>query len=216
MAKLTAAQIYGQLRAAGYTMPAAIVQTAIDLAESGGDDRSLGDVGLEDSTWGPSYGYGQVRTLKGQTGTGQNRDINWLAASDANQAKAQYQISHGGQDFTPWTTFTSGKYQQFMGQAQAAAAAYGDGTLQPVASGPFPTLPGPWWLPWNLPSTAGNAAVGNTLSGVRHVTVEGLFVVLGLGLLGVGVAVALRPTIKRTAGEVEHKAGQAAKVAAVL
>lgn len=225
MAKLSAGQIYQQLVQVGYTPAAAVIQTAIDLAESGGDDRDLGDVGLEDAEWGPSFGYGQIRTERAQTGTGQDRDINWLATSDYNQAKAQFDISQGGRNFTPWTTYTSGKYRQFLGQAQAAAAGAGGtaGATQLVgnSSGPFPTF-GPWWLPWNYPSDIGNGvagqvtdAAGSLLGGVRQIAVEGLFVVLGLGLVGVGLAQALKPQLRQAKATAQDKGRQAAEVAAL-
>src|SRR4051812_4551976 len=116
MAKRTPSDVYADLVARGFTPAQAVTMTAIAGAESGYDDANLGDVRLEDNTWGPSYGLYQIRTLKAQTNTGQDRDINWLAASDTNQATAAWDISQHGRDFSPWTTFTRGTYQQFLGQ----------------------------------------------------------------------------------------------------
>lgn len=195
MATQSAAQVYQQLLSVGFPPDAAVRMVAIAQAESSLNLTELGDVGLEDATWGPSFGLYQIRTLKADTGRGTDRDISWLSASPLHQAQAAYDISGHGTNFTPWTTFTSGKYTQFLGQARAAAAAAGS-TVTPVSgdsgsgSGPFPTW-GPWWLPWNIPSDVGNAASEQTsklFGGIRTIVIEGVFVVLGLGLLGVGVA----------------------------
>lgn len=216
MAQRSASDIYASLRGAGFGSAQAVVMTAVALAESGGSDTSLGDVGLENSTWGPSYGLFQVRTLKAQTGSGTDRDVSWLAASDANQAKAAYDISKQGSDFTPWTTYTRGTYQQFLGQAQAAAAtstaAGGGGAALTGATGPFPTW-GPGWLPWNLPSDAGNAAYNAALGGARSIVIQALAVTLGLGLVGVGLVRAFTPQIRRAQAKGEQAAKVAAKVA---
>jgi hypothetical protein len=181
MSTLSPRQIFDQLRAVGYTDAAAIVQTAIALAESGGDDTNLGDVNLETATWGPSYGTYQIRTLKAETGSGSDRDVSWLAASDLNQAHGAYDISKHGTDFTPWSTYTSGAYSKFLPDARAAAAA-GGGVL---ASAPGQV--GPDWAPWNWGST-----LDATTARARDIALLGLFVVLGLALLGLGVSRALR------------------------
>lgn len=208
MAKRTPAEIYRTLTAAGFSPPRAVVMTAIALAESGGDDAALGDVGLEDNTWGPSFGLFQIRTLKAQTGTGADRDIATLTGNDAAQAKAAYDISTGGTVLTPWTVYNTGKYRDFLGQAQDAAGVNVTGVAD--QSGPVPQI-GPWWLPWNLPGAAVNSATANTLGGIRSIVVEGLVVVLGVGLVGFGLARAFAPQIKKTA----NAAAQIGKVAAL-
>lgn len=214
MAKLTAAQIFSDLVGAGFNAAQATVMTAIAFAESGGDDAAVGDVGLENNTWGPSYGLFQVRTLKADTGKGTDRDVNALAGNDAAQAKAAYDISHNGSNFTPWTTYTSGKYQQFLGQAQQTAADFSlTGNKKP---GPFATF-GPGWLPWNWPSDAGNALAGtvqgSVVSGVRTIVVEGLFVVLGTYLVAMGLGKAFEPQLKKATHVVVKTAETAAKAA---
>ena len=206
MAKRTPAEIYRTLTAAGFSPPRAVVLTAIALAESGGDDAAVGDVGLEDNTYGPSFGLFQIRTLKGQTGAGTDRDIAALTGNDAAQAKAAYDISSGGTVLTPWTVYNTGKYRDFLGQAQDAAGVNVTGVSD--QSGPVPQI-GPWWLPWNLPGAAVNAATASTLGGVRAIVVEGLVVVLGVGLVGFGLARAFAPQIKRAAGAAA-KVGEAA------
>jgi hypothetical protein len=212
-------EIFADLTAAGFGAAQAVVMTAISLAESGGDDTNLGDQNLEDGTWGPSFGLFQVRTLKNQTGSGQDRDVSFLAASDANQAHAAYDISGRGTNFGPWTTFTNGAYRQFLARAQAAADAAGPagaGPTSPAAdTGVSGGLGGPWWLPWNLPGAALNAAGGAALSGTRFIVLEGVFVVLGLGLLAGGLTRTFQPQIRRARAAGEKKAAQAAKLASV-
>lgn len=123
MARRSPGEIYQAARAAGFGMASAITMTAIALAESGGDDAAVGDVGLQDSKWGPSVGLWQVRTLKSDTGRGTDRDIVALQGSVGRQAQAAYAISNRGTNYSPWAVWTSGAYRQFLGQAQAAGGA---------------------------------------------------------------------------------------------
>jgi hypothetical protein len=123
--KLSARQIYAALRQAGFSPAKAVVMTAIAYPESGGRTDAQGDTSIQTDKWGPSYGLFQVRTLKAETGTGGYRDIVWLQGSIANQAKAAYAISGGGQSFTPWTAYTSGAYRRYLSRAQSAARAVG-------------------------------------------------------------------------------------------
>ena len=191
MAKRLPQDVYAQLIAAGWDPQAAVTMTAIAGAESGYDNANLGDVNLENATWGPSYGLFQIRTLKSATGTGADRDISRLASGDAEQARAAWDISRGGTDFSPWSTYTSGAYQQFLPAAQTAAKADPD-------PHPFPTL-GPDWLPWNWPSDAGNQAAAGAnqlLGGARNVGLQVLAVVGGVGLVLTGLVLLAKPAAK--------------------
>lgn len=192
MAKRTPAEVYAALIAAGFSAPAATTMTAISGAESGWDNTALGDVNLQTNVWGPSYGLFQVRTVKGDTGRGTDRDISRLAGSDAAQAKAAYDISQGGRDFSPWSVYTSGKYQSFLPAAGTPA------TAAASSSGPFPTW-GPSWLPWNWLAGAGNSAVAQSLSGVRSLALEAGFVLLGIGLVGTGAFLVVSPGVRKIA-----------------
>ena len=189
MTTLSSSQVYQDLINAGFTPAAATTMTAIAQAESSLNDAARGDLGIQTSVWGPSYGLFQVRTLKQQTGTSGVRDINWLATSDTNQAKAAYDISKGGTDFSPWSTFTSGAYQKFLGTASAA------GTTNAQNAG-FSLNPVDWF------------------SGAKNIVVEGLFVVLGIGLVGAGLVRAFKPQIDSAKQKAESGAKVAASVAA--
>ncbi len=115
------AQAYALARQAGFDPASAVIAAAIAAGESGLNPAAVGDVTLQDATWGPSVGLMQVRTLKADTGTGRTRDITVLRDPLANM-QAAYEISHGGRDWTPWSVYTSGKYRTFLGQARDAAA----------------------------------------------------------------------------------------------
>lgn len=178
--------VYEALTAAGFDPAGATLMTAIAGAESGWNSTAVGDVGLQDATWGPSYGLFQIRTLKSDTGTGGTRDINRLAGSDVEQARAAYVISRAGTDFTAWTVYNTGAYQAHLAAAKAAAARDDD-------DGPFPVI-GPEWAVWNWPSVIGNEVVGagqdtagKVLGGARFIALEATAVLLGLGLVGLGL-----------------------------
>lgn len=171
MTRLSVDQVYADLTAAGFSPAAATTMTAIAGAESGYDDRAVGDVGLENSTWGPSVGLFQIRTLKSQTGSGSARDIAALQGSDIAQAHAAYDISRGGTDFTPWTTYTTGAYQRFLAGASAASGSPAGVTVAGFG------IPG----------------VSSVVSGVRGLVYTGLFAVFGLVLIWAGTVTLARP-----------------------
>lgn len=122
MARLTMAQAYAYARQAGFDAASASIMAAISMAESGLVTNARGDVALETSYWGPSVGLAQIRTVKSETGTGQDRDISRLDDPLQNMIAA-YNISHKGKDFTAWSTYNNSKYRDFLGQSSAAAAA---------------------------------------------------------------------------------------------
>jgi hypothetical protein len=216
MANVSAGDIYAAQLAAGFPPAAALTGTEIALAESGGNPRAQGDLSLQDTTWGPSYGLWQIRTLRAATGGGGDRDINRLSSGVAAQAAAEYQISGGGTNWAPWTTYRTGAYKRFASTAAAAAGASSSSPVAgdlPVSSssggGPFPTW-GPGWLPWNLPSDIGNAAanqLSGTLGGIRQVVIEGVVGLAAIGLVVGGAYVLARPAVRRRTAEAEKLAG---------
>lgn len=147
MAKLSAAQIMAYAKSAGLTTSQAIIATAIAFAESGGNPTSRYNPGPEDSygLWqinlDPSYKASRMRTL-GISSPSQLFD-------PATNARAMYILSSHGSNWRPWTTYTSGKYKQFVSQASGASAStsedmktVGGGT--PISSSaPAATAPGP-------------------------------------------------------------------------
>src|SRR2546429_9184697 len=101
--------------------------TAIALAESGGDSRSHATVGED------SQGLWQINAQAHPDLAG--RFDLW---DPAQNAQAAYLASHNGTDVSPWTTTHGGlgaRYVRFKDDAQAAAAAYGDGPNRGVGNG---------------------------------------------------------------------------------
>jgi hypothetical protein len=133
VATLSPAQIYSLAVGAGLSPAAATTATAVALAESGGRTDAMGDVALEDATWGPSVGLWQIRSLKAQQGTGGPRDATRLTDPTFNAA-SMAQISGTGGNFKPWTTFSKGTYKQFLEQVGSPATTVG-GSVAGVLSG---------------------------------------------------------------------------------
>jgi Lysozyme like domain len=98
---------------------AAVIATAIAMAESGGSPSAQGDIGLMTSVWDWSAGLWQIRGLRAERNTGGLRDSVANQAVGKNAA-AMRAISQGCADWTPWSTFNSGAYLQFMTLAQQA------------------------------------------------------------------------------------------------
>jgi len=184
---------------------------AIGLGESGGNDTALGDVGLQDSTWGPSVGLYQVRTVKGQTGSGSDRDLSALMGDPDRQAQAALDISSKGTDFTPWTVFTSGKYQEYLDQAQAAADTATTSGFVTVGDGVGDLLGGIIPNPVAPNVSAVQGALGSALEGLipsfRDGAIMLAFAGLGMALVGLGlirtVAPAVGKGVKTVAGAVK-------------
>ena len=112
--KLSASQIFTVLIQGGFTPDQAKTMTAIAQAESARDPLAIGDVALQNRTFGPSVGLFQVRTVKAETGTGSDRDIQHLTGNVQAQVKAALNISNNGTNFRPWSTFTSGSFRKFL------------------------------------------------------------------------------------------------------
>jgi hypothetical protein len=229
MTQRTAAELYRALRGAGFSVASAVTMTAIGLAESGGNDTAQGDMGLQTTTWGPSVGVWQVRTLKSQTGTGQDRDLAALNGNLDRQAKAAYAISSGGTNLSPWSVFTSGKYQQFLSQAEAAGIESGIGLAGDESGIEFaglgelvPDVPGAVkkYVGDTISTVLGDAITA-TVKPFKNTITLTAFVVLGAGLLAFGVARTFSPTTARarravteTVRSTVHTAGKVAAVAA--
>jgi hypothetical protein len=127
----------------GCAPDAAVIATAIAMAESGGSPSAQGDVGLMTPVWDWSAGLWQIRGLRAERNTGGLRD------SVANQgieknAAAMHTISQGCTDWTPWSTYNTGAYQRFLSLARQAVSYVvrwfdAHGSHYPPVSGPDPT-----------------------------------------------------------------------------
>lgn len=89
-----------------------ITAIAIAGAESGYRLGAHGDVSI-----GGSYGPWQVYIPAHP-----EYSPEWLTESYLNNAQAMFQISGGGSNWNPWTTFFEGTYRKFLDEATEAAA----------------------------------------------------------------------------------------------
>jgi cell wall-associated NlpC family hydrolase len=127
MPRYSAEQIYGFARRAGFSPDESATMTAIALAESNGNCKAHNPFGED------SRGLWQIN---GKAHPSFLTKYNLYDPLD--NAKAAYEISHRGEDISPWTTTHGGlgsRYVQFKDQAQAAAVAYGDGPGRGVWTG---------------------------------------------------------------------------------
>ena len=127
MPRYSAEQIYGFARRAGFTPDEAATMTAISLAESGGNSKAHNPHGED------SRGLWQIN---GKAHPAFLTKYNLYDPLD--NAKAAFEISHKGEDISPWTTTHGGlssRYVRFKEDAQAAAVAYGDGSGRGMWSG---------------------------------------------------------------------------------
>jgi cell wall-associated NlpC family hydrolase len=117
--RYTADQIYAFARQAGFSPDQSATMTAIALAESGGDTNSHATHGED------SRGLWQINALA-HPDLARSVDL----YDPVQNARAAFQVSHGGADVSPWTTTHGGlaaSYLKFKAEALAAAVAYGDG-----------------------------------------------------------------------------------------
>lgn len=80
---------------------------AICMAESKGKNDAVGDDYIINGLHAPSCGLMQIRTLQGRPNCEQLKDtttnLDWA-----------WKISNGGTNWQPWSTYTSGKYLEYM------------------------------------------------------------------------------------------------------
>jgi soluble lytic murein transglycosylase-like protein len=88
-------------REAGFPEPE--LAAAIAMAESGGNANAVGDLYL-----GGSYGLWQIN-IKAHPQYSVS-----LLFDPAYNARAAFEISKGGTDWNPWTTFRTGAYRQYL------------------------------------------------------------------------------------------------------
>jgi cell wall-associated NlpC family hydrolase len=126
MARYTAEQIYAFAREAGFSPDRAATMTAVALAESRGNSTAHNPVGEN------SQGLWQINRMA-------HAQFASMDLYDPVQnAKAAFLVSHGGDDISPWTTTHGGgsaRYIRYRADAEAAAAAYGDGPHRGMWSG---------------------------------------------------------------------------------
>ena len=105
------------LRLAGFAEDDLDLVQAIVAAESGWYGDAVGDTSLISAKWGPSIGLFQIRALRSPTSFG-SKDYwryNAMLRNPLINAMAAFDISDGGTNWEPWSTFTSGSYKNHLG-----------------------------------------------------------------------------------------------------
>jgi hypothetical protein len=96
----------------------AVIAAAVAQAESGGNASAHNPVPPDDS-----YGLWQINML-GPLGPARRAQFGLTSNSQLydpqTNARAMFAISGGCSRFTPWTTYTSGAYRQFLGAPQGS------------------------------------------------------------------------------------------------
>jgi hypothetical protein len=111
---LSTGQIYSFAKQAGFDDKSAQIMTAIVMAESGGDPGNVNTNYATDP--GGSYGLAQINAKAHPT------MMTPGVYDPLTNLQYAYEISGGGKNFNPWTTFKTGAYQQFMGSAAGGAS----------------------------------------------------------------------------------------------
>lgn len=124
MAKLSRDQIAMYARSAGLSGGAVDIAVAVALAESGGDPGQRNPIPPDNS-----YGLWQINMLGGM-GPERRRKFGLSSNSElydpATNARAMAAISNGGTNWSPWSTYTDGKYRKYL---KPGATQAGDGLI---------------------------------------------------------------------------------------
>jgi hypothetical protein len=129
---LSIAEAANLARSVGLSGEQVVTAVAIAIAESNLNADAVGDVSLQNTTWGPSIGLWQIRSVKAEKGTGRSRDASRLKDPVFN-ARAMFQISGGGKNWTPWSTYKNGAYRQHLNKVRRQAGA-ASGSPKPSGS----------------------------------------------------------------------------------
>lgn len=115
------------LKKAGFRGDALSMAYAIAMAESGGNARAHnGNAGTGDN----SYGLFQINMLGGMGP--ERRKRYGLSSNDdlydpLTNARIAYQMSNGGKNWRPWSTYLRGDYKKYYGQSGAQVKSSGGG-----------------------------------------------------------------------------------------
>lgn len=119
----TQTQVFNLAKSVGFDNVNAEIAAAVAMAETltykdgkqYADFDKIGDTTLVNSTWGPSYGAWQIRSLVADYNTGRVRDAARLPDPTFN-AKSALAIFKGS-GWKAWSTYTSGAYKGFLQKA---------------------------------------------------------------------------------------------------
>jgi Lysozyme like domain len=116
MGNLSASDIATYAANAGFSGSDLITAVSVALAESSGNPRALGDVGIGQG----SIGLWQINSYY-HPEFGPDFTILYDPQTNANAAYSIYSVS--GHTFKPWSAFNSGRYQAFVPQVQSVLGA---------------------------------------------------------------------------------------------
>jgi hypothetical protein len=207
-------QIYSLAKDAGLPDGKAKIAAAIAMAESGGNQSVI-----TDDSDDYSFGLWQIN-MKGSMGPSRRAIYGLKSDNDLldpkTNARVMSSISHQGQNFSAWTTYTSGKYKEWLSNTVAAVDI-------PV---PIPGTALTGFLPDSVPgvSTSINVldavtkiggAVTNTAKWVSNPTnwVRVAYVIGGGILVYAAVETLILPYTSKAVGKVMGVVGPGGKVA---
>ncbi len=129
--RLSIDQLVGLAKRAGFPEDKAVIMAAISMGESGGNPLAYNGTGKDDS-----YGVTQINAKA--HGPIAREALNPLRAMEL-----AFDISKGGEDFSPWSVYKSGEYKKYLPagpptQSPALAVALGNISLPAPASGIVP------------------------------------------------------------------------------
>lgn len=153
MSTLTPQQIANYAKVAGFTANGLVLAIAVALAESGGDTAARGYNRDRNGTiTSVDRGLWQINSAA-------HSEVSDNCAFDPTCcAQAAFRISSHGEDWSPWTTYVTGAYKQYMATALQAS-----GTGQ-QSSAPPPTP--------STNNTSGGTGVGAMLEGFTPVSMD--------------------------------------------
>jgi hypothetical protein len=182
---------------------ALITAVAIAMAESwGGDPNAVGDVGLQDSKWGPSIGLWQIRSLKAESGKGTTRDATRLK-DPAFNARSMYAISGGGTKWSDWTVYNIKAHALFLPAATAGVgtflAAKGTDNIVDGATDQLQTAKDmATAVPEALDATYGWISNRKNWLRVAQVTIGGVVIIAGVAYIAKGAVPSVAGTVVKS------------------
>lgn len=193
------------LTAAGFSGAGLATAEGVATAESGANATAHnGNAGTGDN----SYGLFQINML-GSMGPARLAQYG-LSSNDAlfdplTNAKVAYQMSNGGTNWGPWTTFTSGLYRAFYGVDKTITN--GDATSSTTAGGSSTTpVIG---NPLNIPGDVLTSALGAVVNPIAKTFGAGAVKVLTVGVAVAGGVALVVLGINKAAGNPARKAAKA-------
>lgn len=186
---LTLPQLVQFAQGAGFSGSSANTAAAIAMAESGGNPFAVNY-----SDPGGSYGLTQINA-----GSWGSTAANTLG-NPAEAFSQMFNISLGGTNFTPWSTFNSGTYLPFLNQltgSQAPLDAGGVGSLVGSSLGSQPVTDA-----LGNQSSSSSSPMSRIFDAVNNFFQRAGFIFLGIILIAIGTYFVARPQVEGAARKV--------------